>query len=82
MRFAWSAYIENLVLLARQLVIVDEERFKFLDEWFTKLVDMFHGGVTVVVLFDRHNPIVPRGLVAVFLFALDDSDRTARQHTT
>jgi hypothetical protein len=44
-RLAGSADIKNPVLLARQLVIIDEELLKLPDEWFAEVVDVFHGSV-------------------------------------
>lgn len=69
--------VEDAVLLAFELVVVDEELNEFLDELLAQVVDVLDVSVAVIHLLDGDDAIVAVCLLAPSLLALDDADGAA-----
>ena len=76
-RLTGTLHIENVVFLARQLVVIDEELFQFLHELLAQVADVLDVGVAVVFFLDADDPIVALAFLFLPLFAFYHPDHAA-----
>ena len=79
--FASFFAAEEFILFAFEPVIVDKEVFELLDEVFGEIIEFLHVGVHVVGLRDGDEPVVADALLAVDLFAADNTDKAGADET-
>src|ERR1700733_3547511 len=79
--FASFFAAEEFILFAFEPVIVDKEIFELLDEVFGEIVEFLDVGVHVVGLGDGDEAVVADALLAVDLFAADNTDKAGADET-
>jgi hypothetical protein len=73
-RFAGASDIDDFVLLAGQVVIVDEELLKLFDKLFAQIIDILDMRPSVITLFDCDDAIIALFLAFLSFLALDNAD--------
>ena len=79
--FAGAADAEDPIFFAHHAVIVDEELLQFVQKLITQIVDVLDVRKAVIVLLDGDDAVIARFLLFLELFAFNDSNETALEHT-
>ena len=58
MRFGWPSYVQNLIFLALQIMVVHKEFFQLLHELLAQLLDVANVCIAVVGFLDRNDPVI------------------------